>query len=119
MFVEAFLHAVALDLGWFVDIVMNNLFWAFFFAAAGYAFYKSPIKGGVMLTLLIWAQVDIANALGWTFGKGFLFLPLSVFVATIVVNSFFGKQEWFKKNSLLVPLVLIYGLFTFINLFVV
>lgn len=73
MFVEALLHAVTLDLGWFIDIVMNNLFWAFFFAIAGYFFYRSAIKG----------------------------------------------QEWFKKHSLLVPLILIYGLFTIINLFVV
>ncbi len=100
MLLETLSHLLALDLGWFISLVINNLIWVMFFAAAGYFMHnKKAILGGTLLTLYIYATVDLGGVLGWTFRQGIFFVPVFFLIALIAAQAFFGKFEWFQKNK--------------------
>lgn len=68
MFVEILYHALILDLGWFVQLLLGNLFWVFGLIAIGYYFFGGSIKNvltaTVLLSLSIFVWIDFGTAIG-------------------------------------------------------
>lgn len=106
MFLETLSHVVALDLGWIVNLVLGNLLWTFMFLALGYGLFKKPVLGGAIVFLYVESLTDLGNLMGWTFRNGIFFVPLfAAFIASLALQSFFGKQEWFRKNKYVISVV--------------
>ncbi len=118
MLIEAISHALSLDLSWFIWLVMNSLVWVVLFALAGYVLLGRWVIGGTFIALYVYATVDIANSLGWGFGKGLFFLPVPLFFGLFLFDSFFGKREWHEKGRALLTTFLFFGILVFINVFV-
>ncbi len=114
---EILSHLFALDLGWFINLVMDNLLWVFLFAAAGLFMRGTAIRGGIYLALLICATMDIATLFGWSFMRGAAFVPVMVLISLLFFNSFFENYQW-GKNLLKLGIVAslsFYFWFIFIN----
>lgn len=62
-FIEILVSAITIDLEFFIDLVMNNLFWVFGFIVAGYFFSNHSIKGmlisGVIFSALVLVSADL------------------------------------------------------------
>ena len=89
VFVDWLMHLFALDLGFFIDLVMNNLFWIFGFYAAGYLFTggKHPIRNGIIYVLLAVVSMDMFGLVKFSIytagGLGLLYMlrvPLLLFL---------------------------------------
>lgn len=116
MLLETIGHALALDVNWFIEVILGNLVWVFLFAVLGYFFYsKKAFKGGIFLAILMYATTDFANALGWKFNNG-LFVLIPLFMGILFFDSFFENQQWYLKKKGIVVSILFYSSFIFINL---
>ena len=117
MFLEALTHVLTLDLFWFIDLIMNNLFWVFAFIAVMYFFTdgKRTILGVILIIFDMWLFVDleiVASAV--IFSGGFLtvyYISKLAFL-TIVENS-----KKFKKHIIVAStlqgwvMIFIYNIF--------
>lgn len=118
MFIEMLLHLAAFDAAWFVNLVLNNLFWVMGFASIGYFYYKKPIVGGAMFALYLYALIDFANILGWVFRLDNLFVPVMVFlVSHIFLGHLLGKYVWYTSNKFRTTIVF-YLIFIWVNVMV-
>ena len=96
MFVEALAHLFALDLGWFVSLIIGNLLLLFAFIATMYIFLegKKVIAGVIFLTLVLWIIADIQFVTGWlVFVGGFL----SIYYITKLALLIFVEDTKLKK----------------------
>ncbi|MEK6957611.1 MAG: hypothetical protein AABW99_01355 [archaeon] len=70
VFVEAVQALFSLDLGFFIDIVMNNLLWVFLLYALVHYFFdgKHILHYFLLLSLMMWAWADLEKITGlaWT-----------------------------------------------------
>ena len=68
VFIEILVAASNLDVGFFIDLVMNNLVWVAMFYSVGYFFSdgKAPISRGIIFFLLIVSWVDIFHLAQFT-----------------------------------------------------
>ncbi len=117
MLLETISHAIALDLGWFVGLVMNNLFWVMVFALAGF-FLRSGKKilvGGIFMTLFVYATVDVVNLLGWSFNNGIVWTPVMVIVGLMIYDAFFEKKSWHLAKRAMVTSIIFYLGLIFVN----
>jgi len=117
MLIETISHAIALDLGWFVNLVMNNLFWVMVFAFAGYFLRpgKKILAGGIFMALYVYATMDITVLMGWSFNSGIVWVPVLLLVGLMVYDSFFGKKDWHLVKRGVVTSLLFYGGLIFVN----
>ncbi|MBI2597797.1 MAG: hypothetical protein HYW50_01225 [Candidatus Diapherotrites archaeon] len=81
MFFEALTHAMALDFGFFIGLVLNNLFWVFGFYAIMFYFFngKKTLYFTIFFALIVWAYSDmqaITNIV-WTSASFLLFYYIS------------------------------------------
>ena len=76
-FFEVMQALFALDIGFFVGMIIHNLFWLFAFYALIYFFFegKNTIYWFVLWSFLLWAILDWENLTGFVFTAG-VFLML-------------------------------------------
>ena len=106
MLIDALVHLMAFDISWFISLIMNNFLWLFMLSAAAFFFLrKLPlIVGFIVLTLWIWANLDFANALGWTIiSSGFLAFTYTV---RVIGLTFASTTDRFKNRLALVSVSL-------------
>ncbi len=75
MFFSFIQHLLALDIGWFIALIMNNLLWLFIFYAVMHIFMdgKKAVYGFVVFCLTLWAWQDFENVSNVIiFGASFL-----------------------------------------------
>jgi TRAP-type C4-dicarboxylate transport system permease large subunit len=119
MFVETITHAMAFDVGWFIALVMNNLFWVMMFACAGYFLRagKSAIKSGIFMALYVYIWSDVVFYLGWTFQKAIFAVPAMTFVGIFIYDAFFVKKSWHSCRRALATTVVFCIALVFVNVF--
>src|SRR3989338_3053720 len=74
---DAIAATLALDLNWWLWIIMNNLFWVFGFMVAAYCLYgsKKIFPGFIVITFITWVGTEFVAHSGWVmFGAIFLAL---------------------------------------------
>jgi len=119
MILEILEHLVALDIDWLISLVIGNPIWVMLFAAAGnFLGNKKPFFAGTLLALYIHSTVDTAMLLGWTFQKGFWFIPLIIFFGHMLFDIFLGKTKYNVKRGIF-TVILFYGAMLVVNVFIV
>ena len=88
VFLELLQRALALDIGFFIDFVLGNLFWEFAFYSLIYFFYngKRVLYFAIIFTIMMWAWVDLEHISGlyWTVGS-FLLIYYITKIATVAI----------------------------------
>ncbi len=93
-FAEVLQAALALDLAFFVALVMGNLYWLFGFACAAYFIREKHFLLGIpVLAFYIWAQVDLAAIYGWDFAL----VPAHFLLAHIALYKFTDGYRFLGK----------------------
>ena len=110
VFFEAVHALLSLDIGFFVDVVMNNLLWVFVFYVLIHIFFdgKKVLYWFLLFCVLMWAAFDWETLTGFSFtGASFLLIyyatKLSGFVLTETTPSL-------RKYGVLVSSLVFYGL---------
>jgi len=67
-FIELLQNAMSLNLGFFVELAMNNLLWVFMLFAAGYCFSegKKPAARAIVFYLMVMTSMDIFRLMGFS-----------------------------------------------------
>ena len=102
MIIEAFTHAFALDLGWFIGMLLGNLHWLFVLIACVFIFMdgKKYVLGFLWLVLILWAFLDFEKMSDWVvFVGGFLII---YYVSKLALLKFAEDNKVLEKW--LVPL---------------
>lgn len=79
-FIEILQAIVALDIGFLVSTIMNNLFWVFAFIAAGYYFSngKTPLQNSIIYASMVLVSMDVFHLIKFSIytglGLGILYL---------------------------------------------
>lgn len=101
MILDILLHAMALDIGWFIALVLTNPFWVMVFATASYFMSnKRAIFAGTVLALYLHSTVDAAMVFGWGFGSGLLYAPIIIFFGQFLFDTFLGKTKFNVKRGI-------------------
>ena len=68
-FVDILFHAVALDIGWFIDMIFGNLLWVFLITALTFFFvggdFKKVLYSTLVITLILFGWTDFGAILGF------------------------------------------------------
>lgn len=68
-FVDVLFHAIALDIGWFIDLIMGNLHWVFLLFALTFYFvggdFKKVVYSTFVITFVLFAWTDFGTILGF------------------------------------------------------
>ncbi len=116
VFFEALQALFPLDLGFFVDITMNNLLWVAVFAALIYFFFegKRLLYWFLFWNFLLWAILDWEKLTGYVFtGATFLLL---YYIIKIVLLALAENSPGLKKYMVVISSIQAYSLiiiFTF------
>lgn len=118
-FVDILLHAVALDIGWFIDVIFGNLLWVFLFIALAFYFvggdFKKVLFSTLVITLIIFAWTDFGAILGFPIFVGsFLLLNYIVKLGSLAYATSHPKlkSKLIYVNNILAYLTfLVYLLF--------
>ncbi len=112
MLLEFLSRALAFDLVWISELILNNLHWAFILLA--YVVIASNGKHGfknfVFLVLLLYAAVELEQM------QGLVFVPLLVFIPVNFVLEIFLKDTALEKHQLKI-IVFLFFFVTFIHTF--
>ena len=97
-FIELLSFAMALDFAFFIDLIMNNLFWVFGFFAAGYIFSngKTASISGFLFAGMILVSLDIFNLINFSIytASGLMILYLvRVTVILLLENTEGGSKH--------------------------
>ena len=110
----AFFHALqalfALDLGFFIDVIMQNLFWLFAFYVMVYFFFegKNTVYWFVLWNFLLWAILDWEVLTGFVFTAG-LFLML-YYLSKLAFLKFSESIPQLKDHLVLLSSIQAYAL---------
>ena len=110
LFFEAMQALFALDLGFFIDIFMNNLFWVFAFYVMLYIFFdgKNMVYWFIFWSFLVWAIVDFQDLTGIVFtAGGFLFL---YYLSKIALLGFAESVPGLRRYMVVISTVSAYTL---------
>lgn len=60
-------HFFALDFGWLLQFVLDNILWFFLFAAAAAIFYEKRnwFWSFVYIVFYVWASIEFGALVGW------------------------------------------------------
>ncbi|MBI4210885.1 MAG: hypothetical protein HY544_05280 [Candidatus Diapherotrites archaeon] len=116
VFLEAVQALLALDAGFFVHIVLSNLFWIMMFYAIIYILYdgKRTVYYFLLLTVYLWAFLDFVHytGLGWAFAGGAIWIVLR-----IVVYGSADSIPFLKKYLYQVWTVVAFGILLYVAFF--
>lgn len=110
-------HLLSLDVSWLANFAAGSIIWVFIFAAIAFFIYpnKSLFRSFIVVTILLWASTDFANALGWVLIDPRFFALSSV--VQIGVLMFAEADEDLKKHFTLINTLRFLVLLTVFNLF--
>ena len=115
MFYEALVHLGALDLGWFINLVIGNLFWLFAFYAIMFYFMggKRTLYFTILFALIMWAfsDLEVLAGLFWT-SAAFLLL---YYVTKLAVVAFIESTPKLNKYLVIIATLQFYILFLIFN----
>ena len=117
VFVEFFVHLIALDLGWLLNYAIENALWLFMFA--GLAFYlwegKTWIYASMAVFVLLTLEQDVMSVTGWMYLTGaFLTLEMLSQTALTIVTE---DMEKLRGKIPLITTIRFLILVSFYNLF--
>lgn len=97
-FIDILFHAVALDIGWFIDMIVGNLLWVFLFTALAFYFvggdFKKVIYSTIVITLVMFAWTDFGTVLGFPIFVGsFLLINYLVKLGSLAYASSHPKLK--------------------------
>jgi hypothetical protein len=112
---EAILNLFSLNIGWFFEVAISNLFWTVgLFIAICFFVPHKPIFGFFILTLNIWAWLDFLTISGGVvFVAGFLmflYLLRMIVVTTAASTKQFQNKLIFVNEMCFVVLFILYNL---------
>ncbi len=117
MFLEALTHALTLDLFWFIDLIMNNLFWLFSLLAVMYFLTdgKKAVLGFVIIIFDLWIIRDFELISGAViFSGGFLaiyYISKLAFLTVIENSKRFNKHIIIASTMHAWAVIFIYNIF--------
>lgn len=117
MFIEAVYSALSLDLGWFVEVTLNNLFWVFGFMAAAFYFWDGKKVWGhfFIVVAVMWISLDFTALTGWTFFAAMFLMVL--YIGRMAVLMFAETTNFGKKNLPLIYVLYFWIWLVIFNLF--
>jgi len=96
-FLEILGAVFSLDFVFFIDLIMNNLFWVFGFIAGGYYFTDKRhfVLFGLVFAGVILMTVDVFNLIGFSIytATGLMFLYLGRMSALLFLENMKGGSE--------------------------
>jgi len=113
MFLEFLSHAISLDSGWIIELILSNIPWIFVLAV--YVFIQKDGKhvfwGFIFLVGLLYVFMDFFGLLGW------IMVPLVIFVPLQMAMNIFFEGTSLHKIELPIILIVFFTLcflFTFL-----
>jgi len=117
---EAFARLVSLDLQWFVELTMNNIFWLFVFTLITYVYCGMKWSWKTFLVTIFWFWISIpflSGTLGLAYlVGGLLFLN---YTSRLVVLTFTDTIPSLKDRMPLVMFLQFLAVLIFYNYFLV
>ena len=109
-FFEAMQAIFALDLGFFIDVFMNNLFWVFAFAVMLHYFFdgKNLVYWFVFWSFLVWAILDWQDLTGIVFTAGGF--PFLYYLSKLALLGFAESVPGLRKYMVVISTVTAYTL---------
>ena len=119
MLLQVISNLLSLNVSWFVELALGNLFYLFAFAAVMHIFMngKGVLKGFVVLCLMIWFWMDFAAVSGATlFVGGFLAF---YYISKMALLIFAESTPKLKQKLIIVSELQFIGAFVLYNLYFV
>src|SRR3989344_1613888 len=122
MLIEALYQALNLNIGWFIELALDNLLWVFiFFATANILDDSKTLVGSIMLFLFFvfdfFAELGFSQASGWVFlGAGFLAI---VYLSRIAISIWVEYTPSLKRHMLKILAAHWLAVYIIYNLFLV
>lgn len=118
--IDFFTHLFTLDIGFFVWLILANIFFLFVFAAVCHYFYpKAKLKTYIMLFIFfcisMWALADFSSAVGWTM-TGAVFLML-LYITRMALLTFIESPKLPTRVLIIVSILQFYAIYIFYNIF--
>ncbi|HLC79597.1 MAG TPA: hypothetical protein VJG83_04175 [archaeon] len=113
-FIEILQAGLSLDFKFFVDLLVNNIFWVFAFYAAGYYFSngKSPLANSIIYASMVLVSIDMFNVVGFSIytalGLGILYMirvPLLLFLEKTKGGAQYLSLAWLLTWYLTIAIV--------------
>lgn len=120
LFFEFWANLFSLNLQWFVELAMNNIFWVFLFGMVGFIYNDMKFKLSTFFVVVFWFWICIpfiGDYLGLVYlVGGLLFLN---YTSRLVVLSFTETIPSLKGRLAVVMLFQFFAVLIFYNLFLV
>ncbi|MFH1588128.1 MAG: hypothetical protein ABIA76_02195 [Candidatus Diapherotrites archaeon] len=119
MFVEVLQAVLSFDIGFFLDLVMGNLFWLFALGMAAYILSdkRNWIWNFIAVTLMLYATTDLAEYLGWSFWvEGFLLLPVYILLSNIIIGKLTNNYAFLGSKAKYAPYFIFASVLVLTNL---
>ena len=119
MLIEAFTHLVAIDIDWFISVLMGNLHFVFVLIAAQIMFFegKHTLRGFFWIVIILWALADLEPIANLTvFVGGFLTLMYLTKLAVLTISE---DSNLFKKYFVPISSIQAYVVLLVYNWFLV
>jgi hypothetical protein len=117
---EFFSHLMLLDLQWFVELAMDNIFWVFLFGMITFVYRDLKWSWKTYFVVIFWFWICIpfiSDFLGLVYlVGGFLFLN---YMSRLIVTTFTETIPSLKGRLALVMLLQFFGVLIIYNLFLV
>ncbi len=98
MIFEAIAATLSLDAGWWIHVILANLFWVVGFAVAAYYFFgnKRTFSGFILIVFMMWVFLDFTHYSGWYFNVA-TFLAL-YYISRLALLGFIENIPSMQKN---------------------
>jgi len=118
MLMETIYNAMSLNLGWFVELILGNLFFVFGFLAMMYYFFegKKLIKTTIVITLVLYAVTDFEKVTGFV-----IIVPAFLaihYIAKLAVLGFAETIPALKRWMMVVNNLELIAAFFIFNIFI-
>lgn len=96
MFYKALYEAMNFNLGFFIEVIRNNLLWVFIFAFLIYIIFpKHRLKYFIIFTIIVWAILDMGTLVGLGFTGATL--VTGYYITKIIVVALFDLNPTLRK----------------------
>ena len=118
VFFEAVQALASLDLSFFVDLVLNNIFWVFAFYVMIYIFFegKKTVHFFLLWGFLLWAILDWEYLTGMAF-SGSMFL-LVYYISKLSLLGFAESTPGLKKYLVVISTLQAYSIIWLYSFFI-
>lgn len=117
--IEFFVRLLSLDLQWFIELAMDNIFWVFLFVLIAFVYneFKWNAKTFFIVIFWFWISIPFIGSLGWIYlVGGFFFLN---YVSRITLLTFTETIPSLKGRLPIIMLIQFFTVLIIYNLFLV